>query len=188
MRWSLRDRQAELKEDLPLVVLALAALGLALLGLLSGCAPPGNSKADRLLDEVNAFNNAVRWDRREEAMLRLPAGSRSAFLDRLEEIEKDIRIDDWELDRAQVDWKKGQARFRVHFMWHSERDALVRKTYVEQRWRRMGKKWLMTRTVTRVGEPVPSFEPPENPVDELDEKLDGEAAAAASTAASMQDL
>src|SRR5262245_56822062 len=107
-------------EERGLWVLALAALGLAVLGLLSGCAPPGASRGEKLLEEVESFNNAVRWDRREIALTRLPPAKRNAFLDRLEEIEDDVRIDDWELDRAEVDWKKGTAKFRMHFVWHSE--------------------------------------------------------------------
>jgi len=159
MRWIVRD------EDRGLVVLALAALGLAVLGLLSGCAPPGTGANEQLVQEVTAFNDAVRWDRRELALQRLPPARRNAFLDRLEEIEDDVRIDDWELDRAEVQWKQGRARFRMHFVWHREREAIVRKTYLEQRWRRMGKRWLMTKVVTRLGPPVPWFEPPEQLMD-----------------------
>ncbi len=156
MRFKLGDEELRPLAGLTLLAFAIAVLGL--LGGLVGCNPGGKSGGEKFLADVSSFNNAVRWDRREEALARMTPAMRTAYLDRQEEIEDDVRVDDWELYRADV--HKDVGTVRVRFWWHREREAVVQKTYVDQRWKKIGGRWLIVRARTRTGEPLPNFEKP----------------------------
>jgi hypothetical protein len=157
------DEEAGWAEDAGLAglaLLALAAFALAVIGLF-GCQPQGKAAGESFLDEVRAFNDGVRWDRRDEVLDRLPAKARKDYLDQEEETADDLHIDDWELDRADFNGGKGSAEVRLHYMWHREREMIMNTTYVTEQWKRQDGRWVMSGVSTRKGSPLPVFAPPE---------------------------
>lgn len=132
---------------------------LLLLGV-AGCASP-QKKTEDFLDDVRLYQEGLRWRRYDDAAARRLPAEREDFLDAREELDEDLRIDDYEIERVKFASKRSAAVIQVKFYWHLDSVGSVHETVVEQAWEMRGKSWLIVAEARKRGEPMPGV--PERP-------------------------
>jgi hypothetical protein len=141
-------------------VTKMFSLSLALI-MSFGCGASRLKRANHLLDDVRRYHDGIRWGKLAQAAVRLPPAERDAFVNEREELGEDLRIADYELVR--VRYVKGQmrAKVRVQYIWHLDSRGIVHKTWADQMWERLGKRWILRDEHRAHGEPMPGLaEPP----------------------------
>jgi hypothetical protein len=126
-----------------------------------------------LVEHLRNYNEAVRWQKYDQAALNVPVREREDFLDEREEIGEDLRIVDFEVKRVRFREARTRARVDVQYSWHLDSRGIVHKTVTRQEWQREGKAWLITAETRVRGEEMPGIDEPEE--DETDGETDGEA-------------
>ena len=129
----------------------LFVLALVVCGACSG----GMSRTEDLLTDVRTFQEGIRWRKYDMAADYVPAASRERFLEMQEVIDKDLRIDDYELERIKVEEGQTAARVSVKYTWHLDSVGTVHDTVVEERWERQGKVWRVVASEHKRGEEMP---------------------------------
>jgi hypothetical protein len=138
---------------------------LLLLGIALGSTVACGSRAQRtesFMTSMRTYNDGMRWQRWSHAASHIPSAERTAFLDERNELEKELRIDDWELLRLDYSGdRQSRAKARVRYTWHLDNEGLVHETTTVQRWQRHGKRWLLDDEIRSVGKKMPGVaEPP----------------------------
>jgi hypothetical protein len=136
-----------LPSSMVVVVLVVACLGTG------GCGTAAQRNEDLLYD-VRTFQEGLRWRKYEMAADYVPAAIREKFLEAHDEVDGDLRIDDYELERVKLD-EASAATVRVKYTWHLNSVGTVHDTVVEQRWERQGKVWRITANAHKKGEEMP---------------------------------
>ncbi len=126
---------------------------LVLVGLIA-CSSSASRSAD-LLNDVRTFQEGLRWRKYEMAADYVPAAVRERFLTAHEEIDEDLRIDDYELQRVKVESSGNDAYVRVKYTWHRESVGTVHETVTEQHWELEGKIWRIVGNEHQRGERLP---------------------------------
>ena len=121
-------------------------------GLLGGCGTAAQRNEDLMYD-VRTFQEGLRWRKYEMAADYVPAAVREKFLEAHDDVDGDLRIDDYELERVKLD--NASALVRVKYTWHLDSVGTVHDTVVEQRWERQGKVWRITANAHKKGEEMP---------------------------------
>jgi hypothetical protein len=111
-----------------------------------------------LLYDVRAYNEGVRWVKLPQAAARIPPAEREAFLDEREQLEDDLRIDDFEITRLKMSGETNElADVQIKWTWHMDSKGIVRTTTSRQKWRRYGKRWLMLHEAHVRGDIMPGI-------------------------------
>jgi hypothetical protein len=126
--------------------------------LLVGCAGGVKAREDLMYD-VRSFQEGLRWRKYDMAADYVPAPSRERFLDAHDDVDADLRIDDYELMRVKVLDDPARAEIRVKYTWHLDSVGSVHDTVVEQSWVRQGKVWRIVASEHRRGEEMPRVLP-----------------------------
>jgi len=129
---------------------------LAVIGLVA-CGG-GMNRTEDLLTDVRTFQEGIRWRKYEMSADYVPAAARERFLDQQDVIDKDLRIDDYELERIKVENDQTKARVTVKYTWHLDSVGTVHDTVVEERWERQGKVWRVVASEHKRGEDMPRAE------------------------------
>lgn len=105
----------------------------------------GTSKrSSELLYDVRGYNAGVRWNKLPQAASRIHPDEREAFFDEREELEDELRIDEFEIKRLKMEGKdKQRANVRIQWTWHLDSQGIVHTTTTGQDWKRFGKNWIM---------------------------------------------
>lgn len=125
--------------------------------------------------DVRAYNEGVRWAKLPQAATRILPSEREAFLDEREELEEELRIDDFEIMRLKM-VGKGQdyANVQIKWTWHLDRQGIVRSTTSRQKWRRYGSRWIMLREAHVRGYEMPGIKSEPDPESESDEEAESD--------------
>jgi hypothetical protein len=123
--------------------------------LAAGCSASARSANEDLVTDVREFQEGLRWRSYDRAAGHVPAHRREQFLDAHEELDRDLRIVDYELERVTIERDGRHAVVRVRFTWHLESVGRVHETTVDERWERQGKVWRIVGAAHRRGEPLP---------------------------------
>jgi hypothetical protein len=110
-----------------------------------------------LLEHVRQFQEGIRWRKYDIAAEYLPARARERFIDTHDEIDKDLRIDDYELERVKVTDEHTRALVQVKFTWHLESRGIVHDTVLEESWERHGKIWRVIASRHKHGAQMPEL-------------------------------
>jgi hypothetical protein len=129
----------------------------------AGCGSTQRASSEDLMGEIRFYLEGVRWQRYQDAVARLPPERREAFLDEREELDEDLRIDDYEIERVKVSADGRAAVVQVKYTWHLNSVGLVRTTVSELAWQRHGKHWLVMAEVRKRGHEMPGLAEPEEP-------------------------
>jgi hypothetical protein len=127
----------------------------AVLLLCVACSQSGAKKTEDLVEDVRDFQEGMRWRDYDRAAHHVPAPQRVRFLDAHDEIDTDLRIDDYEVMRVNLTDDHTTATVRVKYTWHKDSVGTVYETIVDQRWERQGKVWRITSSEHKQGEPLP---------------------------------
>jgi hypothetical protein len=137
--------------------------------LLLGCASGAQGKDQELMTDVRAFQEGLRWRKYDQAADHVHAAARVAFLDAHDELDGDLRIDDYEVLRVTLTGER-EATVRVKYTWHLDSVGRVHESIVDQSWSRHGSGksaiWRIMATDARSGEPLPEAAMPADAVEE----------------------
>jgi hypothetical protein len=131
----------------------MAMRALMLVSLVA-CSNAG-ARSEDLLTDVRTFQEGLRWRKYEMAADHVPATVRERFLEAHDELDEDLRIDDYELMRVKLESAGNDAYVRVKYTWHRESVGTVHETVVEQHWERQGKVWRIVASEHQRGERLP---------------------------------
>lgn len=127
-----------------------------------GCG--GAKRTPEFMDEVRGYGEGIRWQRHGDAAARIAAPERAEFIAEREELEDDLRVGDWEIERVEWEVAGKRALVRVRWTWHLDSRGVVHKTVSSQEWELRGRQWVMVREQRERGEEMPGLaEPPEPP-------------------------
>jgi len=137
------------------------------LGLVAPACVSRADRAENFMVSMRGYNDGVRWQRFANAASAVPAAERDDFLDERADLEKELRIDDWELLRVHYEGAQLQrAEVRVRYTWHLDRVGTVNETTTVQSWERRGKHWVIAEEVRATGPEMPGVsEPPPEAAD-----------------------
>ncbi len=111
-----------------------------------------------MLYDIRAFNEGLRWDKLPQSAVRIPPADRDAFLDEREELQEELRIDDYEITRLKTEGElEERANVQIKWTWHMDREGIVKTTTSAQRWQRKGKRWLMLEETYLRGDEMPGL-------------------------------
>jgi hypothetical protein len=125
-----------------------------LLAVLAAC-PGSRQPSEDVLFAARTYAEGVRWRRYEDAAAHLRPAERERFLDLREKLDKDLRIDDYEVTRVKTGGEA--ATIQVVYTWHLDSVGTVRETTVEQRWVRERAGWIMIEERERRGDDMPGI-------------------------------
>ncbi len=156
-------------------VLAITIAMATSLLVIGACGGSSKRTADLLYD-VRAYNEGIRWQKFPQSAVRILPAARDHFLDVREDLEEDLRVDEFEITRMKVTGKdKGKARVQVKWTWHMDSKGIVHTTTTSQKWKRFGKRWMMLQEFHVRGEEMPGvLEEPEEELESGDPKESGE--------------
>ncbi len=138
----------------------------------------GVKRNQDMLYDIRAYNEGLRWDKLPQSAIRIPPAERDAFLDEREQLQEELRIDDFDITRVKTEGEtKERANVQIKWVWHMDREGIVKTTTSEQRWKRQGSRWLMLREVYLRGDEMPGLSEDEEEVEEPDAEVLGDAAA-----------
>ena len=123
--------------------------------VIAACSPKARGHEDDLLSEIRAYQEGLRWRRLEDAAARVPPAEREQFLDRLERLEGELFVDDYEITRVKLATGGEKATVQVKLTWHLDSVGVVYESVLESTWVRVGKAWLRAEEALKSGEPVP---------------------------------
>jgi hypothetical protein len=153
-------------------ILLVLALSLAAPAV-AGCAGRAK-KTENFMASVRGYNEGVKWHRFTRAAKHLTRQERTPFLRERAELEKELRIVEWEI--LEVEYAGAQRRaadVRVRYTWHLDREGIVHETTATQTWELRGKRWIMAEEVRVLGPEMPGVaEPPPDREGEADAELE----------------
>jgi hypothetical protein len=121
-----------------------------------GCGGAQKANED-LVNDIRAFQEGLRWRRYEAAAEHIPPALRERFLDQHEEVDADLRIDDYDIQRVHVTDEHTRALVTVKFTWHLDSVGRVHDTVLEESWERQGKIWRIVSAWKRHGADMPAI-------------------------------
>jgi len=140
--------------------------------LACACTSPAQRRED-FGNAVRMYNEGVRWQRWGHAASYIPPPERADFVDERADLEEELRIDDFEVLRQDLQAAGDRATVRVRYTWHLDREGVVHETTASQEWERRGKRWYMVEERRVRGPEMPGLaEPLPDPVAERGEGPD----------------
>jgi hypothetical protein len=118
-------------------LLAITAL------FLTFCGGSYNAR-EQLRDNVNRFNDAVRWGQYFSAAQWVGEDARGSWLASRQEWGNDVRIADYEVVDTQVLPGGAAATVRVVMSWYRLSESMLETSMLAQRWERVNRDWVMT--------------------------------------------
>ena len=135
-------------------MLSLRWLGpLALFALVQGCIFNNISTEETLRDAVVGLNDEVRWDRMDLATQRVAPTYRTAFGLTHHDWHEGMQIADSEIIHVQLGEDQEDASAFVKIRWYDLRTMLVAETTLEQKWKKVGRNFVLVSEEVRAGDP-----------------------------------
>jgi hypothetical protein len=131
-------------------------LVMRLIALLLLCACGAGQKANEdLLNNIRGYQEGLRWRRYEQAADYVAPDERASFLDRRDVIDKNLRIDEYEVMRVTLSEGHEEAIVQVRYTWHLDTVGTVHETVVEEKWTKDKPSWRIVETKHKRGEEMP---------------------------------
>ena len=151
----MKPRTVDRSRFAPVVALLLAARSFVLAGCAGGYAPK-----DKLVMALHSFNSGVRWQRHKEASAWMVGKLKTQYLDKVEELDEDLRISEVEQLRVTFRKKGKLAIVRYRYRWHTPKEMILRKGVIVQFWKWNKTAWVLIKVRQASGPPLPYFQPP----------------------------
>ena len=127
--------------------------GVLLFVLLVSCAGSYNS-TETLRDEVNHFNDAVRWGQYYRAARWIQQDSRAEWLSTKSDWGTELRVAEYEVVDTEIADDGRSAQVRVVISWYRMSELEVQTSVLSQRWERDGREWTLASEETIEGTPL----------------------------------
>lgn len=137
----------------------LPALLAALLAVSATGACASSQRVEPFAYAVRSYNEAVRWQRYDDAAARLPVHRRDEFLDQRDVLSEDLRVTEYDVVRVRYDDSGRRAKVQLEYTWYMDSLGVVHNTHVVQRWERPKKTWVLVDEHHLRGEPMPGIDP-----------------------------
>jgi hypothetical protein len=122
--------------------LALAlALSAATLG--ASCMLPSQRREDSLLRTAREFNDGLRWGHDENVTPCLSPADAQGLQSRRADLGDDLVMADEEVTAIKILPGSEKATVTADFSWFSQRQAVVKKVTLEQRWQWLYGRWML---------------------------------------------
>jgi hypothetical protein len=126
--------------------------------LLAACATPAG-QSDTLNETIRSYNDAIRWERFDNAAAALPPALRAQTVDDWDERAHDLKITEYDI--VKVDSKGSrEARAQIKMSWYKNSEGTLRETQLIQTWEKHGKGWLMVDERRLRGHEMPGLPEP----------------------------
>jgi hypothetical protein len=144
---------------------------IAICVLFAACGPPP-SASDTLTDTVRGYNEAIRWERFENAAIALPQKERAQTVDDWDERAHDLKITD--VDIVKIDGKgPHEARAQIKLKWFKNSEGTLRETQSIQTWeKKNGKSWELVDERRLRGHEMPGLAEPIDKDEDKDKDKD----------------
>jgi len=109
----------------------------------AACVTPTQQRVELLGQNVREWNADVRWARYETAAAAMEPEEGRAFLKRVDQVEKDLIIADFEIINIKVGEPTTKATVIVRFEWYSQSRPVISSSVIEQRWEWKGGVWMV---------------------------------------------
>ncbi len=132
---------------------------LALCVFLAACATPPAAASDTLNETIKSYNDAIRWERFENAASALPQKERAQTVDDWDERAHDLKITDYDI--VKVDSKgKNEAHAQIKLSWYKNSEGTLRETQSIQTWEKHGRGWQLVDERRLRGHEMPGLPEP----------------------------
>lgn len=145
-----------------------------LLAMAQGCIFNNVSSEETLRDAVVGLNDEVRWDRMDLATQRVAPSFRTAFSLTHHDWHEGMQIADSEILHVQMGEDKDDAKAFIEIRWYDQRTMLVAETTLEQKWKRVGRNFVLISEEVRAGDPRLIALPEGVTLDDEDEDSEGD--------------
>ena len=133
----------------------LAWLALAPTLLATACMSPGQRREESLQRLAHEFNDGVRWGR-EDAVLRcLPPEEARLMRARRADLGEDFVVADHEVTSIMMGAGADKATVIAEFSWFNQRQGVVKKSRIEEKWEFVDAHWVVTSQRRLSGERFP---------------------------------
>jgi hypothetical protein len=122
------------------------------LALLASACPQMHKDTEDFMDDLRSFQEGIRWRKYELSVDFLPTSAREKFLATHDELDHDLRIDDYEVQVVHMEEEHRAATVTVKYTWHLDSVGSVHDTIVEEKWKKMGKDWHITASAYKRGD------------------------------------
>ena len=172
--------------------MTVKTIAMCMLLSVAACGAPA-AQSDTLNETIRGYNEAVRWERFENAATALPAAQRAQTVDDWDERAHDLKITEYDI--VKIDSKgPHEARAQIKMSWYKSSEGTLRETQAIQTWEKHGKAWMMVDERRLRGHEMPGLPEPLDKDDrsggaEVTEKANDKAteASAAKPAAKRQE-
>jgi len=108
-----------------------------------GCSGGYNSQ-ERLRDNINLYNNALRWGQYFKAARYLSDDGRETWLAEHRDWSDDMRIADFEVVDTDLEDDGERAMVRVVVSWYRLSQSEVQTSMLAQQWEKDGRAWVLS--------------------------------------------
>jgi hypothetical protein len=123
-----------------------------MLALLASACPQMHKDTEDFMDDLRSFQEGIRWRKYELSVDFLPTSAREKFLATHDEMDHDLRIDDYEVQVVHMADEHRSATVTVKYTWHLDSVGSVHDTIVEEKWKKMGKAWTIIASAYKRGD------------------------------------
>ena len=135
--------------------------------LAAACMSPGQRREESLQRLAHEFNDGLRWNREQQVLPCLLPGEARLMQARREDLGEDFVVADHEVTSIMVAAGAEKATVTAVFSWFNQRQGVVKKSTIEQKWEFLDAHWVVTAQRRVSGERfplVPEHQEPRQPV------------------------
>jgi len=133
----------------------LTWMAVATASLAVACMAPGQRREESLQRLAHEFNDGVRWNREDQVLPCLPPGEARLMRARRADLGEDFVVADHEVTSIMVAAGAEKATVTAVFSWFNQRQGVVKKSTIEQKWEFVDAHWVVTSQRRVSGERFP---------------------------------
>jgi hypothetical protein len=133
----------------------LAGVAVAAAAVAAACMSPGQRREESLQRLAHEFNDGVRWNRDDQVVPCLPPGEARLMRARRADLGDDFVVADHEVTSIMMAAGAEKATVVAVFSWFNQRQGVVKKSTIEQKWEFLDAHWVVTSQRRVSGERFP---------------------------------
>ena len=123
--------------------------------LAAACMTPGQRREESLQRLAHEFNDGVRWNRDDQVMPCLPPTEARLMRARRADLGDDFVVADHEVTSILMAAGADKATVTAVFSWFNQRQGVVKKSTIEEKWEFLDAHWVVTSQRRISGERFP---------------------------------
>ena len=119
------------------------------------CMSPGQRREESLQRWAHEFNDGLRWNKQDRVLRCLPPGEAQLMRARRADLGDDFVVADHEVTSILMGAGADKATVIAEFSWFNQRQGVVKKSTIEQKWEFLDSHWVVTSQRRLSGERFP---------------------------------